>query len=57
MLLSETELFDPATGLFTATGSLTTGREAHTATTLATGKVLLAGGAGAGYLTSAELYY
>ncbi len=57
VLLSEAELFDPATGLFTATGSLTTGREAHTATVLATGKVLLVGGAGAGYLSSAELYY
>ena len=56
-LLSEAELFDPATGLFTATGNLTTGREAPTATVLPNGKTLLVGGAGAGYLSSAELYY
>ncbi len=56
-LLSEAELFDPATGLFTSTGSLTTGREAPTATVLGSGKTLVVGGAGAGYLSSAELYY
>ena len=56
-LLSEAELFDPATGLFTSTGSLTTGREAPTATVLGSGKTLVVGGAGTGYLSSAELYY
>ena len=56
-LLSEAELFDPATGLFTSTGSMTTGREAPTATVLGSGKALIVGGAGTGYLSSAELYY
>jgi len=52
------ELYDPATGLFVETGSMTTGRRLHTATLLLDGKVLLAGGVSpAGDLvTSAELY-
>jgi N-acetylneuraminic acid mutarotase len=42
---------------WTATGSLTTARDSHTATLLPSGKVLVAGGYGlAGPLTSAELY-
>ncbi|MFZ1612769.1 MAG: kelch repeat-containing protein [Holophaga sp.] len=56
-LLSAGELYDPATGLFTPTGSLTAVREVHTATALTTGKVLLVGGFGLGYLATAELYY
>jgi Putative Ig domain/Galactose oxidase, central domain len=55
--LSEAELFDPATGLFTSTGSMTTERIAHTASVLLSGKVLVVGGVGTGYLASAELYY
>jgi hypothetical protein len=52
------ELYDPATGTFTATGDMTTTRAAHTATLLPSGKVLLAGGRDWANepLSSAELY-
>ena len=51
------ELYDPATGLWTATGSLSTARYSHTATLLPNGKVLVAGGIDGIYvLSSAELY-
>jgi hypothetical protein len=51
-----TELYDPALGTWTVTGSLNTARQMHTATLLPNGKVLVAGGVGPGYLASAELY-
>ena len=43
-LLSTAELYDPATGTFAATGSMGTGRAQHTATLLADGRALIAGG-------------
>jgi large repetitive protein len=55
--LASSELYDPATGTFSATGILSTGRTQHTAAKLQNGKVLAIGGLGAnGYLTSTELY-
>jgi hypothetical protein len=59
--LSSSELYDPASGTWSATGSLGTARELHTATLLSNGKVLVAGGqfTAGGYiinLASAELY-
>jgi N-acetylneuraminic acid mutarotase len=54
------ELYDPDTNTFAATGSLITGRIAHTATLLADGRVLVCGGYVIGppleYFASAEIY-
>jgi N-acetylneuraminic acid mutarotase len=55
--LATAELYDPASGTFSATGSLANARYNHTATLLADGRVLIAGGAGNDVaLASAELY-
>jgi hypothetical protein len=55
--LASAELYDPATGTWTATGSLSNARYLHTATLLQNGMVLVAGGFGvSGPLASAELY-
>jgi Galactose oxidase, central domain len=50
--LADAEIYNPATGSFSLTGSLNDARSGHTATLLPNGKVLIAGGSGA----SAELY-
>jgi large repetitive protein len=51
------ELYDPATGTWTNTGFLNLARSDHTATLLANGKVLAAGGYdGTASLASAEIY-
>jgi len=59
--LSGCEIFDPTAdsgvGAFSATGSLNTARSYHTASLLADGKVLVAGGNdGAGNLSTVELF-
>jgi N-acetylneuraminic acid mutarotase len=56
--LSSTELYEYASGLWTNTGALNTARSGHTATLLATGNVLVAGGSQSFgvNLSSAELY-
>jgi hypothetical protein len=56
--LASAELYDPSSGTFSATGSMTAGRVDHTATLLGNGEVLIAGGYGNLQLglSSAELY-
>ncbi len=55
--LATCELYNPATGTWTTTGSLNAARAYHTAIFLPNGQVLVAGGGGNGVtLTSAELY-
>ena len=54
--LASAEIYHPASGTWTTTGSMTTGRR-HTATRLLDGRVLVAGGTDdTGVLASAEIY-
>ena len=56
--LPTAELYDPATGAWTATGSLTTARAEHTATLLLDGRVAIVGGRTStlSYTASVEVY-
>ena len=54
-VFASAQVYDPATGTWTATGSMIGGRHYHTATRLPNGKVLVAGGL-AHAPASAEIY-
>ena len=56
-VLASAELYDPKSGTFSPTGSMASARGYHTATLLADGRVLVAGGSSSPeVLASAELY-
>ena len=57
-VLNTAQLYNPNTGLWTATGSMEAARESFAAVALANGKVLVEGGVGSGgaILATAELY-
>jgi hypothetical protein len=59
--VASAEIYDPATGKFTPTGSMHTARETASATLLADGRVLIlggeyGGGRTGGFVSSAEIY-
>lgn len=52
------ELYDPATGTFSAASALPEARYGHTATPISNGRVMLTGGTSfSGYLASAVVYH
>jgi hypothetical protein len=54
--ISACQLFDPNTGTWSSTGSMSKARAYHLASLLPNGKVLVAGGGGINYLNTSELY-
>jgi type II secretory pathway component GspD/PulD (secretin) len=58
--VASAELYDPKTGTFARTGGMIVGREYHTATLLANGRVLVVGGGGDYlnrlFIASAEIF-
>src|ERR1041384_1130171 len=55
--LNQTEIYDPASGSFTAAANLGAARADHTATLLADGRVLIAGGrSGANSVATTEIF-
>ena len=55
-ILNSTELYNPATGLWSGTGNLVTARQRHTSVNLANNTVLVVGGDDNTNLSSAEIY-
>jgi hypothetical protein len=55
--LYSAELYDPAAGTRSLTGSLAHARRQQTATLLKDGRVLEAAGVGSGYRSSSELFH
>jgi len=54
--LASAEIYDPSTGTFTPTGSMSVARQQHMAALLPNGKVLIAGGFSTTSLVSAEVF-
>jgi hypothetical protein len=54
--LASVELYNPAFGNFSSAGAMSLARAHHTATRLANGRVLLAGGYDGAFLGGAELF-
>lgn len=55
--LATAEIYDPASGTFTAVGNMTTRRAGANATLLQNGDVLIVGGEASGHNATAELYH